>query len=107
MVNAFLEQVGASCTVYLDTTVVGVRWREGDVQVECTSGGKRGILSADAAVITLPLAVLRLPPGEGGVRFSPSLASKRVGVRTACHRPRGESAPGLRCAVLEGAAATR
>ena len=77
MVNAFLEQVGASCTVYLDTTVTGVRWRDGDVQVECTSGGKRGTLSADAAVITLPLAVLRLPPGAGGVRFSPALTSKR------------------------------
>jgi monoamine oxidase len=77
MVNAFLEQVGASCTVYLDTTVTGVRWRDGDVQVECVSGARRGVLSADAAVITLPLAVLRLPPGAGGVGFSPALASKR------------------------------
>jgi monoamine oxidase len=77
MVNTFLAQVGASCTVYLDTTVVGVNWREGDVQVECVSGGTRGILSANAAVITLPLAVLRLAPGTGGVRFSPPLASKQ------------------------------
>ena len=77
MVNAFLEQVGASCTVYLDTTVTDVRWRPGDVQVECTSGATRGVLSADAAVITLPLAVLQLPPGAGGVRFSPALRAKR------------------------------
>jgi monoamine oxidase len=77
-VNALLAQLGAACTVYLGTTVLGVRWKPGEVSVDCITGTTTGTLRAPVAVITLPLAVLRLPTGaRGAVRFSPALSSKR------------------------------
>ena len=62
------------------TIVTEVRWRRSDVRVACHSGagGPVGPLRARKAIVTLPLAVLALRPGEAGaVRFEPDPAPQR------------------------------
>jgi monoamine oxidase len=67
-------------TVRLNTAVTRVRWAPGRVTVDCClAGTARSLaLSAPAAVITLPVGVLKAAPGsEGAVSFEPPLAQKR------------------------------
>lgn len=62
--------------LHLNTAVEEVRWRKGRVEVAC-AGGK--LLSANAAVVTLPLGVLKAPAGTlGAVRFQPELSAKNA-----------------------------
>jgi monoamine oxidase len=72
----------AGATLRLGSVVRRIAWRAGRVEVEA-----RGILGAPlpverarAAVITLPVGVLRAPPGApGAIRFAPALpADKRA-----------------------------
>jgi monoamine oxidase len=66
-------------TLHLSTAVTDVVWRKGTVELNTQSlGGKRGELyRVPAAVVTLPLGVLRAHPGSvGAVRFVPQLAAK-------------------------------
>jgi monoamine oxidase len=59
--------------VRLGVEAVEVRWREGAVEVRARgpAGGPVGPFRGDAAVVALPLGVLR----GGGLRFSPALLS--------------------------------
>jgi monoamine oxidase len=62
-------------TLFLNTIVSTISWRPRHVAVQCTRGGS---WRARAAVITLPLGVLKAPPGEtGAVQFDPPVAAKR------------------------------
>jgi monoamine oxidase len=77
-VDALLAQVTRRGTVFLGTTARAVRWGNRGVEVDCTTGTMAGTLRASSAVVTLPLAVLRLPPGaSGAVAFTPALTAKR------------------------------
>ncbi len=64
----------------LNTVVRTVRWHQGRVEVEATSGEGSAVepLVAGCVVITLPLGVLQAAPGSlGAVRFEPQLPDKR------------------------------
>jgi monoamine oxidase len=63
-----------ACDLRLNTTVRAIRWRRGLVSV-VTGGGE--IFKAPRAVISLPLAVLRIPASAGGIAFDPDIRAKR------------------------------
>jgi monoamine oxidase len=67
------------CTILSETTVREVSWQQGAVTVQATTvTGAALTLHARAAVIALPLGVLKASPDTvGGVRFDPPLRQKR------------------------------
>ena len=68
--------------IELQTVVRAVRWRRGRVEVEASSRGRPVQLSAQRAIVTLPLGVLQHPQrAPGAVRFTPGLESKRTALR--------------------------
>ena len=80
------------CEVRLGCVVDEVRWRRRAVEVACrpAAGGQPDVLRAKAAVVTLPLGVLKAADGErGAVRFDPvppslRAASARLEVSQVC-----------------------
>jgi monoamine oxidase len=61
----------------LGTVVREVRWGHGEVTIVATRNGRAHEVVASAAIVTLPLGVLQLPPqAPNGVRFVPALTSK-------------------------------
>jgi monoamine oxidase len=63
----------AGVRIELGAVVRGVKWRRGSVEVQT----QRGAFMARAAVVTLPLGVLQLPPRtRGAVAFDPRLRAK-------------------------------
>jgi monoamine oxidase len=62
----------------LQTVVHDVQWKRGSVQIDALSQGRPFRVTAQRAIVTLPLGVLQAPPGsEGSVRFVPPIDSKR------------------------------
>lgn len=59
-----------------DAVIRKVRWRKKRVEIYALQGGKIETLAADAAVITLPLGVLK----AGTVKFDPPLTAKREAI---------------------------
>ncbi len=60
--------------LHLNTVVREVRWQRGQVEIVACSqpGGAESQFTAPRAVVTLPLGVLKAPPGApGAVRFAP------------------------------------
>jgi monoamine oxidase len=69
--------------VRLGSVVTRVRWETGHVAVDVrrADGGERFAAEARAAIVTLPVGVLKAPPGElGAVTFDPPLSQKRRAV---------------------------
>lgn len=65
--------------VQLESVVSEVRWRRGEVKVAFTRHGEPSEVRAAQAIITLPLAVMQLPPSApGGVLFTPALPRKQL-----------------------------
>jgi monoamine oxidase len=63
--------------VELDTIVRKVHWKRGNVTIRATRHGRPRDVIARAAIVTLPVGVLQLPPeAPNGVRFVPALAAK-------------------------------
>lgn len=63
----------------LQTIVTAVRWSDRSVEVEGLWLGQPFRTTARKAVITVPLGVLKAPPGAlGAIAFSPPLDSKRA-----------------------------
>lgn len=62
------------------TVVESVEWRPGQVCVSAVAAatGAQRVFLARAAVIALPLGVLKARTGKGAVSFRPSLAAKRA-----------------------------
>ncbi|HTL05441.1 MAG TPA: NAD(P)/FAD-dependent oxidoreductase [Gemmatimonadales bacterium] len=58
----------------LGALVREVRWKRGSVRVVLQRAGRRELLTAERAVVTLPLSLLQ--QSRGGVRFVPRLDSK-------------------------------
>ena len=69
LANGILDNGKAKARVLLNTRVITVRWRPGDVVLETSQGEFR----APRALITLPLGVLQ----AGTVEFAPSLEAKK------------------------------
>lgn len=65
--GALVARYGADVAVRLDTPVTHIRWDGDGVEV----GTPQGALRAGAAVVTVPVGVLR----AGGIRFAPDLPS--------------------------------
>jgi monoamine oxidase len=59
-----------------DTAVEKINWQPGLVEVTCRQKEEHKVFKADAAIITLPLGVLK----AGSVEFHPSLGMKREAV---------------------------
>ena len=78
-----VEQLRATCAsvgveTRLSTIVRRIAWSRGAVMVEATNGkGKPVALRARAAIVTLPVGVLRATAREGGVAFDPDLSSDK------------------------------
>jgi monoamine oxidase len=74
IVTQLMKRVeGGACEVRLNTTVRAMRWRQGAVTIVT---GKGETLKARRAVVSLPLGVLRVPLGAGGIAFDPDLGAK-------------------------------
>ena len=64
--------------IELSTIVREVRWTRGKVTISTTQHGRAHDVIARAAIVTLPLGILQLPPqAPNGVRFVPALTSKQ------------------------------
>jgi monoamine oxidase len=66
--------------VRLSAIAARVRWAPGNVSVEVRhpDGRSRPSVDARAAIVTVPLGVLKAPPGEAGaIEFDPELRAKR------------------------------
>jgi monoamine oxidase len=72
----------------LNSAVRGLQWRKGAVVVEGVQLGEAFRVEARAAIVTLPLGVLKLPGGApGAVRFDPPLADKEAALRQLASGP--------------------
>ncbi|HEX8153280.1 MAG TPA: FAD-dependent oxidoreductase, partial [Thermoanaerobaculia bacterium] len=61
----------------LGTVVSEIRWGANDVTLVCRSNGREETLRARAALITVPIGVLKAPRDqEGAIRFDPPLREK-------------------------------
>jgi monoamine oxidase len=66
----------AGARFHLSTMVRAVRWQRGEVQVETvTARGERATITACAAILTLPVGVLRAH-GAAAVAFTPELPAR-------------------------------
>ncbi|MEP7219626.1 MAG: NAD(P)/FAD-dependent oxidoreductase, partial [Bacteroidota bacterium] len=67
-------------SIDLETVVRAINWKKGSVTIDAVSATGKIFepISARCALITLPLGVLKAPPGErGAVDFAPDLPEKR------------------------------
>jgi monoamine oxidase len=74
-----LESAGVS--VRTEAVVERVQWRRGhaDVMLRRAIGSDSSLLSAAKVLVTLPLGVLKAPPGErGAIEFAPALPSEML-----------------------------
>ncbi len=72
------QLVAPAAEVITGAVVRQVRWERGQVEVEATHNGQTQTFSGAAAVIALPLGVLK----SGDVSFEPSLAGKEKAIQT-------------------------
>ena len=72
--------LGPQCVMLLASVARAVRWQQGNVEVDIETGaGVVQTLRARSMIVTLPLAVLALSPGEpGAVAFTPVLRQKQA-----------------------------
>jgi monoamine oxidase len=76
---------GITDRVRLGTTVTSVSWAQGSVRAELRrgDGAPAEAIEASAAIVTVPLGVLRARPDEpGAIRFAPALTAKRDAMDT-------------------------
>ena len=65
---------------HLRTIVRELHWRHRKIEVSCEPGSateEAKQFTADAAIITLPLAILQAAAGKGGIHFVPALPSSK------------------------------
>lgn len=77
LVDFFVTKAQESgATLHTDTVVHAVRWQRGQVEVEATRDEKVEIFTGDAAIVTLPLGVLK----ARDVTFEPALPDKEEAI---------------------------
>ncbi len=70
--DALARSWSAPVDIQLETVVRRIRWRPGQVAVDADHHGSATTFEAAAAVITIPLAILQLPPdAAGAIVFDP------------------------------------
>jgi len=63
--------------IHLSAVIQTINWREGAVEVIAETDDGRQILHASQAIITVPLSILKAPPGQPrAIRFLPALREK-------------------------------
>ncbi len=73
----------AGVTIHLRQVVERIDWSGPVVRIETNHQGRKVEFTADLAIVTLPVGVLRLRPEEVGyVEFAPPLAEKRGALET-------------------------
>jgi monoamine oxidase len=78
LVDALVAALDRRAQLKLETVVREVRWRRGAVAIDAMQQDRRIAVRARAAIVTLPLGVLRQPPQvRGAVLFVPALDAKR------------------------------
>lgn len=79
LIDYFQKQLdSAAVPVHLNTIVQSVRWKPGEVVIECHADEGHRSWSARQALLTLPLGVLQSRPEEpGAVRFLPDLPAMK------------------------------
>lgn len=66
--------VEADVAIELSSIVRSIKWRRGEVEVDARDGSGRRALCAKAAIVTLPVGVLKAPDG---VAFEPDLPADK------------------------------
>jgi len=70
----------ASIPIQTETVVSSLTWTRGQVELAAERLGQSCSFSARAALITVPLGVLKAPSGEPGtIRFMPGLPAEKLG----------------------------
>jgi monoamine oxidase len=65
-------------SIRLNTVVTEIRWEKHRVEVQCRRGRRGSTFKPKRLILTLPVGVLQLPPGESGsIGFTPDIADKR------------------------------
>ena len=64
----------SSTQVRLGISVREIAHDAGGARLQLSDGGE---LTADYVIVTLPLGVLKRPPEDGGVRFTPPLSAPK------------------------------
>jgi monoamine oxidase len=81
LLDVFQRKISESSNVNIHTgkIVERVKWERGNTEVAIRSATGLETLSASRVLITLPLSLLKAPPGEVGVvRFEPSLPAAKI-----------------------------
>jgi len=74
----FNEAARSGATFLLNSPVTSIEWRSGSASVTVENNNCPKAVKASAAIVTLPLGVLKTPPGASGyVRFDPELELKK------------------------------
>jgi len=75
--------VAAGVQICLSTIVRRIAWRRGVVAIDVNRSGESRTIRARAAIVTLPVGVLRYPGDEAAVAFAPELPpAKREALRS-------------------------
>jgi monoamine oxidase len=79
VVSALANSLTSNTETRLNATVRVVRWQPGRIECELREAGKTPeIVTARAAIITLPIGVLQAAPeAEGGIAWSPELPAEK------------------------------
>jgi monoamine oxidase len=72
------ELTSRQVPIHLGTTVQGISWQQGSVEISATSVGGDQIFSAPHALITFPLGVLQAAARGDGIRFDPQLPAEKI-----------------------------
>ena len=80
LVNLYLNQLASkNVRILTSVTVTEVNWRRGEVKISAQEREKASTFSAKAAIITVPLEVLKAMPAEpGAIRFIPALPVEKI-----------------------------
>ncbi len=70
--------VAAGVQIRLSTIVRRISWRRGVVAIDANCGGESRTIHARAAILTLPVGVLRHSGDETAVAFDPGLPSAKI-----------------------------
>jgi monoamine oxidase len=80
LLNAFRKRIARqNVDVRTNTVVERINWRRGRAEVSVRNSAGRTALTAPQVLVTLPLAVLKTPPGQlGAVEFVPYLPNDKT-----------------------------
>jgi monoamine oxidase len=81
-IDALRANIDGRCRVRYRAIARHVRWEQSVVEVDADCAGTRETFTASALIVALPLAILKLDPGEPSVvHFSPPLEAKQSALR--------------------------